>query len=149
MYNIRKLRLDEFHLVLPMAEAFYQSTDYAKTMPFNYESVLEYYIMIVKQGFILVAEEEGSPIGMIGCIVQPFMLNQNFKLCTEAMWWVDPDYRGLRVAADLMRTAEEEGKAMGCQQMVMSKLSTSPEGVDTYYKHCGYAYAESAYMKEI
>lgn len=149
MYNIRKATPEDFIKVLPMAEKFWNTTAHSKTMAFDFDSVLDYYIMMIEMGFILVAEEEGNLIGMIGCFTQPFLLNKNHMVCTEAMWYVDEDYRGLRVAGDLLKRAEDEAKAAGCTKLVMSALSTSPEGLDGYYKRIGYEVSETAYLKEI
>lgn len=149
MYNIRKARPEDFMKVLPMAEKFWYTTTHSKTMEFDFNSILDYYLMMLDMGFVLIAEEEGNFIGMIGCFMQPFLLNKSHMVCTEAMWYVDEDYRGLRVAGDLLQKAEDEAKAAGCTKLVMSALSTSPAGLDRYYKRIGYEVSETAYLKEI
>lgn len=149
VYNIRKAVPQDFPKILPMAEAFYNTTTHVASIPFDFDSVLDYYLMMLDLGFILVAENEGELVGMIGCFVQPFLLNKNYKMCTEAMWYVTPDHRAKTVARELMVSAEEEAEALGCDKMVMSALSTSPTGIDAYYKRRGYELSETAYVKEI
>ena len=49
-------------------------------------SVVEHYINLLKSGFVLVAEEEGQPIGMIGCLIHPFHLNTTLFPYTCSLW---------------------------------------------------------------
>lgn len=150
MYNIRKATPQDFYKVLPMAEAFYNTTTYSERMAFDFDSILDYYVMMLDAGFILVAEaDDGELVGMIGCLVQPFILNKNYLTCTEAMWYVSPDHRARVVAKKLLDSAEAAAKAAGCIHMVMSALSTSPDSVGPYYERRGYGLAETAYLKEI
>lgn len=148
VYNIRKATPEDFSAVLPMAEKFYKSTDYYNEgMDFDIPSILEYYILMLTSGFVMVADEDGKLVGMMGCLVTPFQLNLNHVMCTEAMWWVDPDYRGLSIAKDLKLSAEAEAKELGCTKMVMSSLRTSPSIVDQWYENSGYVLTEKAFMR--
>lgn len=148
VYKIRKAVPEDFAAVVPMAESFYKSTDYyTGGMDFDMPSILEYYILMLTAGFIMLAEEDGKLVGMMGCLVTPFQLNANYLMCTEAMWWVNPDHRGLSVAKDLILESELEAKALGCSRMVMSSLRTSPEVVDKWYENSGYMLTEKAFMR--
>lgn len=148
MYKIRQAGPEDFAAVLPMAEKFYKSTDYySGGMDFDIPSILEYYILMLTSGFIMVAEEEEKLVGMLGCLITPFQLNRNHLMCTEAMWWVEPDYRGLSVAKDLKAASEKEAKEQGCTKIVMSSLRTSPEIVDQWYEKSGYVLTEKAFMR--
>lgn len=148
MYKIRQAGPEDFQAILPMAEMFYKSTDYYKEgMDFDLPSILEHYILMLTSGFIMVAEEDTKLVGMLGCLVTPFQLNRNHLMCTEAMWYVSPDYRGLSVAKDLKVASENEARNQGCTKMVMSSLRTSPPIVDQWYENDGYVLTEKAFMR--
>src|SRR5687767_10387608 len=87
VYNVRLGTPEDFHQVLPMAEQFYNSTSFAKALPFDVPSILEFYIHMLKQGFVIVAEKEGALVGMLGASVHPFHLNTSHMVATEGMWW--------------------------------------------------------------
>lgn len=148
MYNIRKAVPEDFPQVLPMAEKFYMSTAYSKDMEFDIPSILEHYILMLTRGFVLVAEEDGKLVGMLGCLIVPFQLNTNYLMCSEAMWWVEPEYRGLAVGSDLNEAAELEAELAGCHKTIMSSLAESPM-VDAYYESRGYVLAEKAFIRSV
>lgn len=148
MYNVRVGTPEDFHQILPMAEKFYNSTSFSRVLPFDVPSILEFYIQMLNQGFVVVAEVEGKLVGMLGALVHPFHLNINHLVATEGMWWVEPEHRGLRVAGDMMDMMERMAKTAGCSLVVMAKLDTSPEGLGTYYESRGYKPTETSYIKE-
>lgn len=150
MYNIRLATPEDFHQILPMAEKFYNSTSFAKALPFDVPSILEFYIQMLQQGFVVVAETEveGTLVGMLGALVHPFHLNTNHLVATEGMWWVEPEHQGRRVAGDMMDAMERMAKVAGCSLVVMAKLDTSPEGLGRYYESRGYRPTETSYIKE-
>lgn len=149
VYKIRLAVPQDFHQILPMAQKFYATTEHAKDMEFDLESVLEYYITMLKNGFVVVAEEDGKLVGMLGAIVSWFPLNKKYKMATEAMWWVEPEYRGLAIAGDMKKAFEAEAKKDECDKVVMSALSTSPDGLHDYYLSQGYALSETAYIRSL
>lgn len=148
-YKIREAHPMDFSKVLPMAKAFYESTVMAETMPFDLESILEHYINMLENGVVLVAEVDGELVGMVGSLFHQFPLNRQYKVSSEQMWWVDPDYRGLAIAKDLVMALEATAKAQGCSKNLMSLLSTSPPLVANWYEQAGYAKVEAAYSKEL
>lgn len=149
MYKIRKAEPNDFHALLPLAEKFYNSTEFAKTMPFDVPSILEFYIGLLQGGVVLMAELEGKPVGMLGAHLQPFHLNQNHLVCAEAMWWVEEEARGLSVASDLVRAMEAQAEKAGCTIKILSMLNTSPAVVEQYYESLGYRKTEIAFIKEV
>ena len=149
MYNVRVASPEDFHAVLPMAEKFYNSTSFSKLLPFDVPSILEFYIHMLEKGFVIVAEtEDGSLAGMLGASIHPFHLNINHLVCTEAMWWVEPEHRGQRLAGDMLDMFERMAKTAGCTLTCMAKLDTTPEGVGAYYESRGYRATETSYIKE-
>lgn len=149
MYNVRLGTPEDFHQVLPMAEKFYNSTSFAKYLPFDVPSTLEFYIHMLKQGFVIVAENEEGLVGMLGASVHPFHLNVTHLVATEGMWWVEPEHRRSEVGAEMIVMFERMAKTAGCTTAVMAKLDTSPEALGAYYESLGYRPVESAYVKEL
>jgi len=149
MYNIRMATPEDFHQILPMAQEFIGKAKEFQDMPVDVPSILEHYISMLQYGFVLVAEDEGKLVGMLGTLVGPFPFNRNIIVATECMWWVDPEYRSNRIAGALMQAAEEEARSAGCHKFVMSALGSSPEKVGAYYQSKGYAPYETAYVRSI
>lgn len=147
MYNVRKAEPADFARVLPMAESFFSFA--FPTMDFDLPSILEHYILMLTRGFVYVAEENGELIGMLGCLVTPFPLNVNYLVCSESMWWVNPEGRGLSIGSDLVEAAEAEAQELGCHKIVLSSLASSPGVVEQYYESKGYALAEKAFIRSI
>lgn len=147
MYNVRKAVPEDFPRLLPMAEKFFSFA--FPTMEFDLPSILEHYILMLTHGFVYVADEDGELLGMLGCIVTPFPLNNNYLVCSESMWWVDPEGRGLSMGSDLVEAAEAEALEMGCHKMILSSLASSPVVVEQYYDSKGYALAEKAFIRSI
>lgn len=149
MYNLRIAVPEDFHAILPMAEQFYNSTSFAKALPFDVPSILEFYIHLLKQGFVIVAEVDDVLVGMLGVTVHPFHLNLNHLVATEAMWWVEPDHRRGHLGGLMIDKMEQLGKDAGCTLSVLASLNTSPKGLGEYYESRGYAATESSYIKEL
>lgn len=43
---------------------------------------------------MLVAEDEGQLVGMVGLFAAPFMFNADAMAAYEVVWWVDQDAQG-------------------------------------------------------
>lgn len=149
MFNIRKAEPNDFHALLPLAEKFYNTTEFAKAMPFHIPSILEFYISLLQEGVVFMAEQDGKAVGMLGAHIMPFHLNMEHLVCSEAMWWVEPEVRGLSVAGDLVRAMEAAADEAGCTIKILSMLSTSPAKLENYYEGLGYRKAEMAFIKEV
>jgi GNAT superfamily N-acetyltransferase len=148
-YRLRHATPEDFDALLPMAQKFFQMTNMSKRCELDVASAVEFYIRMLSEGFVLVAEEGGVPCALIGCIIAPFHLNRNHLMCTEALWWVEPEYRGLRISSDLEKAARRLAEERGCAWVTMSSLSTSPPVVGEYYEAEGYALSEQSFLKEL
>lgn len=140
---------EDFDGIRPMAEKFYNSTSFHESMPFHLPTIVEFYIAMLSSGFVLVAEHDGKLVGMLGALIHPFHLNAMYKVCTEAMWWVEPEHRRTGVAQDLEVEMRRLSKEAGCRVDIVSALDTSPPSVDAYYRSQGYRPAETAYYREV
>lgn len=98
---------------------------------------------ILENGKILVAEEDGLVIGLIGFI----LANHHFsgqRYAAELMWYCLPDHRKGGAAMKLLWEAEKAAKDMGAKTMVF----TAPnEDVSAIYQRFGYRKLEVAYSK--
>jgi GNAT superfamily N-acetyltransferase len=149
MYKIRDATINDFDQVYGMAKKFYAMTTYPDQIPIDQASSFELFEGLLNTGFVLVAEEEGRLIGMMGVMIAPFMLNTNHLTATELMWWVEPDKRGSKIALSFLALAEERAQERGCTFLAMTKLRTSPDVVDRIYTASGYVDSESAYLKRL
>lgn len=149
MYNIQLAEDEDFEDVLAMCRKFYSETTYAKMIPFDEDSAVAHIWKMYDGGFVLVAKDGDKPIGVIGCFVQPFHANQSFLVCAEAFWYVEEKYRKGSLGLRLMKEAETLARHDGCTLMVMSGLSTSPEGLDAVLGRLGYRKEDTSYIKGI
>ncbi len=147
MYNCRVARVEDFEAILPMAKNFYEV--YQTTIPFDLESCYRLYLDLIEHGFIVVTQKGTEIVGMLGCMVGPFPLNQNYKVATELMWWMEPEHRGTKGSLMMMHVAEELAKIDGCHQIAMSALANSPSGIAKTYERLGYVYQEGSFVKEL
>ena len=58
---------------------------------------------IRKQGVALVAEADGNIVGMLLAMIQGDMWLPEVKSMREIAWWVDPEYRGSKAGAKLLK----------------------------------------------
>lgn len=143
--KIRVAKVIDYDKVRPLAVRFYEAT---QDIPWDEATAQQLYLDMVEHGFILMAMQEQTVVGIIGCLVAPFLLNKNYKMATEVMWWVEPEARGTAAASMLMDVAEQLAKIDGCYALCMSLLTkTSPKALGRVYERRGYEALESTYMK--
>lgn len=147
--KVRIARVQDWPSIEPMARKFYDTTSYVNTIPYDKDTVQQLYLDMMKNGFIVVGEVDGVIVGMLGIMVVPFTLNRNYKVGTEIMWWVEPEYRHSRVALEMLDITEQVAKVDGCHLLSMSALDTSPPGVVKVYEKRGYKLQESSFTKEL
>ena len=144
---IRRAAHSDMTEILRMGERFYSETDYAETAPFCAKSCSKLVGQLVDSGILMVAEYRGNLAGMVGCYVAPFPFNRSKKSAHEVFWWVDEDWRGSRVGADLLHAVEVESAAEGASLIQMLTLSTSPPHAASAYKRAGYRHSETCFTK--
>ena len=149
MFKLSVARSEDFNKVLPLAQRFYSEHPHAAKMEFHMESAYRLYLDLVEHGFIVLAWEDGEVVGMLGMMVGPFVLNANYKVATEVLWWVDPEHRQGRKGLAMLQMAEKLAKIDGCFSVTMSSLAIGPEGVDKVYVHRGYELMEKSFVKEV
>ena len=149
MFKLSIARSEDFKKVLPLAQKFYAEHPHASNMEFDMESAYRLYLDLVEHGFIVLAWEDQEVVGMLGMMVGPFVLNMNYKVATEVLWWVSPEHRQGRKGLAMLQMAEKLAKIDGCHSVTMSSLTVGPEGVNKVYAHRGYAETEKSFVKEL
>lgn len=149
MYNLMLGQEEQFEDIFSLCNKFYEETPFASKVAFDEDSASAHIFKVLDGGFFVLAYEEEKPIGLIGCMVQPFFANHAKNACAEMMWYVDPEHRGTRLALELILTAEQLAKDDDCILMSMSALSTSPASVGKFYERLGYVPTETGFLKEL
>lgn len=144
---IRKLNIDELDKVLPIAEQFYNSTEFLSN--FNIEIFKKNWIQFIESGLgvIFVLEDENNIIGVLGGFKYPDV-NSGELIATEFFWFVDADKRGNGIR--LLKEFEKWAKEEDCKKIIMVYLcDLMPEKLDRVYKRLGYRRTEINYTKEV
>jgi len=133
--------------ILDMGAKFHAFS--GESVPYCRQSAESSARSIMVMGFVLVAEDGGKLVGMLGVLVAPLFFNFAHTMAQELMWWVDEDERGSGAALRLIRAAEAEAKTRGACRIHMLRLAASPEHVDRLYDRLGYRTGEVAHVKEL
>lgn len=149
MYNVVLATENDFEAIMDMSRKFYASTHYADVIDWHEDSAAVFIFDLLDNGFILLAKKDEETVGMIACKFTHTPANMHIKICSETMWWMEPEYRGGRAALMLLKNAEDICKYEECKMFTMSSLATSPKGIDGMLKKLGWNHEESAYIKRI
>lgn len=147
MFKLTVATVEDYPVVAEMARDFYSRTTQAQSIPYDEETAYQLFLDLVANGFVVLAWQDEEPIGMLGCMMTPAMLNKNFKVATEIFWWVDPLVRGGKAAIQMLAAAEYLAKVEGAKIITMGTLDTSPQGLGKFYERRGYARQEESYVK--
>jgi GNAT superfamily N-acetyltransferase len=94
-------------------------------------------------GTILVLEDEGVLVGMIGLHCGPHFLSGEIA-AGEVFWWVDPAHRGKGLR--LLRAAEAWAREQGATSLQM----IAPDArVERLYERLGYRAIERTYQRRL
>ena len=144
---VRLANLDDLPRIVDMGERFHAFS--GDTVSYCRDTALASATGLMSMGFVLIAEVDGVPVGMIGVAVIPLFFNARVKLAQELMWWVADDARGTGAALALLRTAESEARARGANRLQMIALANSPTHVARIYTRLGFRHCETAFVKEL
>lgn len=93
---------------------------------------------------VVVAEEEGRVIGMIGAVTYAHHLSGE-RVAGEIFWFVDPAARG-RVGLRLLHQAEAWARARGALRFEL--IAPTPRA-ETLYARLGYAPVERTFQRRL
>lgn len=149
-YRCRIAAPEDFPRIAEMGRSFYEQTVYQK-VPYSGQGLAEYWCpLALSQGMLFVASDGDRVIGAIGGLSSPFILNPAYGIGAEMFMWVEPEYRGKRIADMLMDAIEDSARESGVTFFSMMSLeAVHPEVADKIYKKRGYRLAEHTYVKEL
>ena len=132
--------------IVAMGRAFYDATHYAAFSPYCPASARAL-IDVMRGGVLLVAQDNGELLGMVGLIVAPFPFNAAVKSAHEIMWWVNPDAQRSGVGRALLEAVEPACREAGAKLVQMTHLANSPPQAGALYERMGFTLCESSYSK--
>lgn len=143
---VRKAQESEFPQLVEMGRRFWAESPYHELLPENPERMSGLLSQLLNgAGGVLVADEDGTLIGMIGYIVFDHPMSGE-RVAGEAFWWVQPERRGSRAAGALLSKAEEAARAAGARKM---QMVAPTERVGKLYERLGFQYVESTYQRSL
>jgi len=147
---IRDAKITDLPILLDMGERFFNASEFVKVTIYDPISFQSTALQLIDSDILLVGEDDGKVVGMIGALVYPLYFNQSHITGQEMFWWVDEDKRKSKVGRDLLRVLEQRAKDMGANSFAMISLdSMNPKLMDRVYKMKGYFPAEHTYYKRI
>lgn len=118
---------------------------YAGIIEDNPEQSSKFAEHMLSNGHILLAEDDGEVVGLLGFIVADHHFSGQ-RYATELMFYVEPEHRKGGAALKLFWECERMAKELGAKTMVF----TAPnDGVAALYKRFGYRQLEIAYSKAL
>ena len=96
---------------------------------------------------ILIAEEDGKPIGVVAFMLYPHFYSGELT-AQELIWYVKPEARNSFVPIALFRAAERLARELGAKQMQFSAPNPT-ETVKKFYEVAGYELMELGYQKAL
>lgn len=145
--EVRQATQGDVPRIVEMSAKFYETTCYARWAPFNPDTVHDLTANLTDNHVMLVAEDAGELVGMVGLFVAPFMFNGDITAAYEVVWWVDPDAQGRGAGKALLQAIEPTCAARGCRSVQMVHLASSPPQAAAMYERMGYRHTESSYTK--
>lgn len=144
--TLRDATLDDVPRLVAMGQHFLHSTPYRSVITDNPAQMSAMATMLItsENGLLLVADEGGVIVGMIGVFLYAHHLSAE-RIAGEVFWWVEPSKRG-SLGIRLLRGAERWAVAQGVDTMQM--IAPNPEVAQIYHR-LGYAQVEVAYQKRI
>lgn len=147
--EVRQATQDDVPRIVEMSAKFYETTSYARWAPFNPDTVHDLAANLAENHVMLVAEEGGQLVGMVGLFVAAFMFNGDIIAAYEVVWWVDPEAQGQGAGKALLGAIEPACAARGCRTVQMVHLANSPPQAAAIYERMDYRHTESSYTKTL
>lgn len=119
-------------------------------VPADFDTILALMDHCIKEGAVLWAHVEGKPVGIIACIITPFVFNRHVLQGTELIFYVDEEYRRTGLGVDLLDAAETGLKLLGVELMAMATIENgTPDAAGKLYERHGFRKTETGYIKEL
>jgi GNAT superfamily N-acetyltransferase len=100
-------------------------------------------------GILLVADEDGRAVGMVGALIDGMVCNRNVHLFKGVLWYCEPDARR-KYSLALLSAIEAEAKARGVHfgAVGVDDGDRSP-ALSRLYRRAGYRPAEHMHIKRL
>jgi len=148
LYNIRLAKDTDFESLDVIAGDLNNFSGYSSISPLDATNEVELFQMLLKDGYIVVAEQDKQLVGVIGFIVSK-MLGSDSLMMLPVLWWVVPEHRNGVISKELLSTAEQIAKMRGASVSFLSANVNNPKSIHRRYRQLGYAPQEIHFMKEL
>lgn len=147
---IRPATPDDAKWLFEMGEAFFKEAGHegetGNFCPVSFGRIAD---ALGPHGLLLVAEEEGQPVGMAAADVAPAYWNHNTILGREAFWYISPKHRKGQ-GKHLLRGLEEAAKRYGATFFdVVAEEGKRSEALARLYRAAGYNPCERVFRKRL
>ena len=133
--------------IIELARKFHAVSGY-ENIEFDEETVENLLSASIEQGLCPIGVVDDKIVGFLAGLSYPAILNANVMVGTEIAWWVEPEFRGKKIAIQLLLRAEENARAKGLycwSMMCLEKLNA--DGLENIYERLGYEKAERTYLR--
>lgn len=144
---IRAATKDDIPAIVDMGCEFWKFSPY--DVEADPESIKAFAEFCLDSELLFVLDIDG-PQGFIAGITGPVMGNMDYSVCTEAAWWVNPEYRKGRNGLSLKTALRNKARDSGADFLGMAYMETSmPEQIKRIYERQGMKMAESIYLEKL
>lgn len=145
---IRPARLFDLSRIVLLSSEFYKTLSYARTIPFDYETVTELTLNLIKSGVVFVVELDGLIVGVMAVSVHPSMFNKNYLISGEVIWYLSPEAQSQGWGKKLLAAVDQECKDWGLTTGQLFLMKESPPVATALYESLGYELTELSFTKE-
>ena len=149
---IRTAHKSDLSDLLLMGKRFFKASPWAEIAEWDsvsFAETLELLLSDESAAGVVVAEEEGSMVGMVGYLTFPLYCNHDITMAQEIFLWVNPDHRN-GIGAELLAAAEEMSRAHGAQFFMSASLAgMRDEALARFYERRGYRPMEHTFSKAL
>ncbi len=130
---------------------FWTQTRYFKCgIAYDTESVIEMTEQLIDNGIVLYAEDENEIVALMLVIITPCLMNKNYMMAVEWVFYVDPDYRRSGLGVKLIAAAEHILQQRHVKFFTMVSLThVTPDAANQLYETLGFEHSEANYTKEL
>ncbi len=135
-----------------MGAQFFKASGFDRWFSFNKRcfSKVAADFMACDQAVVLVGDGQIGAVGMAAAMAYPMWFNSGHLTAQELFWWVEPEFRGGTMGAELRRGLEDWAKCMGCLTMEMGLIEgLRSEALAEVYERAGYAPKERIFCKRL
>lgn len=149
--RIRQADYGDIERLVDYARAFWDQTEFAATVEYDVETMVETTAGMIESDVVLYAETpEGRVVGLICIMITPFPMNKHVSSACEWGFYVDDEHRRGGLGIRLIAEAEDMLRARNVKFFTMIALSNlRPKAVGRFYERLGFKLEETCYMKDL